>query len=351
MTHKEIARQLGISPASLSIIINNKTGVSEKTRTRILHELNKLGYAHLIKTPKIDQAHEEGAGMLLNKTICFVAYRRNSVVVGHHPFFMLLMESIENRAKKYGYLVQFMTMNREDSDPAEQIKQLNRIKPDGVIVMSTEMQEDDLAYFDALEIPVVFIDNDFFNHNVHCVSIHNQMGTFQAIEYLVKMGHTDIGILHDSCNVSSWEEREAGYRYAIHHFGLTINEDHCFQVPHNEHSSYQVFREYLKKDLSLPTAFVSDDDVMASGVMRAFTEYGYRIPEDISFVGFNDRPLAMETEPPLTSINVPKYSYGSESVDTLVALINNLQDPLHHCRAVKRRISTELIVRDSVRKL
>lgn len=350
MTHKEIAKRLGISPASLSIIINNKPGVSDETRSRVLNELNKLGYSHLIKTVNTTPMPENSAPASPGGTICFVAYRRNNIVIGHHPFFMLLMESIENRAKKYGYIVQFMTINRE-ANPKEQIAQLNTNKPDGVIVMATEMLDDDLAFFDALKLPVVFMDNDFFHHNVHCVSIHNQMGTYQAIEYLVKMGHRDIGILHGSNYISSWEEREAGYRYAMKHFGLIVDEKHCFHVPHNELSSYQMFRELLEKGISLPTAFVSDDDVMTSGVMRAFKEQGYDIPKDISFIGFNDRPMAKEMEPPLTSVNVPKYSFGSEAVDTLVALIKNKQDPHHHHRAVKHRISTELVVRKSVYKL
>ncbi len=355
MTNRELAKQLGISPAAFSLIINNKPGISEQTRQRVLANLEEMGLSHLVK-PAADPATAENespsepttsspvpvpAG---NGSICFAIYKKNGVVVGYHPFFLLLMESIENRAKTYGLSVMLRTID-SSADMKEQIQQLNLSGVRGALIMATEMLEEDLNYFSGLTIPYVFIDNDFTFLNINSVSINNQMGTYQAVEYLAQLGHRNIGYVRSSNRISSWDERTYGFHHAAELLGVDLSSEHIYTVRYDEESSYRDMKEILETQPSLPSALVFEDDVVAAGVCRALKESGYRIPEDISLVGFNNRPICETIQPNLTSIDVPKYSFGTAGVDLLYTVLSNRQEM--DGSSAKYRIGTRLVIRDS----
>ena len=106
---------------------------------------------------------------------------------------------------------------------------------------------------------------------------------------------------------------------------------------------------YLKECPEPPEGFVCDDDTIAVGAMRALREAGYRVPEDVSVIGFNDRPACEITMPPLSSVNVSKRVFSAEAVDELIRLIENGKQDLPEIRSRKIRIGTRLVKRGSVR--
>lgn len=339
MTNKEIAHQLGISPAALSLIINHKPGVSDSTRERVLAQLEEMGCGALVKKTVSSPSNN----------LCFIIYKRHGEILDLHPFFLLLMENIENHARSYGYNILLCTIDkRHPMEP--QIEHLNSLDCQGAILFATEMQDEDMEAFQNLRIPLVGLDNDFTRLTCNTIAINNQMGAFQAIEYLTKMGHTRIGYLRGHIRISSFMERQAGYESALSYFGLRFQDSDIITLHYTEESSYRDMKSYLEHSRSapLPTAFVSDDDTIAVGALRALTEQGYRVPEDISIVGFNDRPTCEVTVPPLTSINVSKYALAQESVDELLRLIQKQPQNNPEPRSRKTRIGTKLVTRQSV---
>jgi len=335
MTNKEIARKLDISPAALSLVLNNKPGVSATTRKRVVAKIEEMGYSHLIK---------KSAQQSTN--ICFVVYKRHGEILDQHPFFLLLMESVESQARKYGFSILLMTIdNRYPIEP--QIAHLDGMDARGAIIFATEMLEEDLPFFDKLHMPFVALDNDFTRFNINTVSINNQMGTYQAIQHLVGLGHKRIGYLKCSTRISSFVEREKGFRDALSHFDLELETQFVFVARYTEEGSYQDFKAHLKENREIPTAFVTDDDTIASGVMKALRESGVSIPDDISIIGFNDRPNCEISTPPLSSINVPRHSFGAEAIDSLMRLIEKKEKAEANDRSKKTRIGTQLVVRGS----
>ena len=344
MTNRELAHMLKISPATFSMIINNKPGISSKTRERVLHQLGEMGYDNLIKS-----AQQEQQAFVQQQMLCFVVYLRHGRVLNQHPFFLLLMESIEAQARKFGSYIMMRTIDSH-SPVRPQIESLNQMNASGVILFATEMLEEDIEYFSGLTIPYVAIDNDFSHLNINTVSINNQLGTHQAIEYLVHQGHQAIGYLQSEDYISSFGERERGYKEALARFGLELDPRYIYRVRYAEESSYLDISALLRENVPLPTAFVCDDDTIAVGALRAFQAAGLRVPEDISLIGFNDRPNTSLTQPPLTSVNVPRYSFGTAAVDAIVSLIGKIKnDPSAIVRTTKTRIGTQLTVRGSVR--
>lgn len=201
-----------------------------------------------------------------------------------------------------------------------------------------------------LPIPVVALDNDFPRLSCNTISINNQMGAFQAIEYLIKMGHTRIGYLKSRMRASSFEERQQGYESALLHFGGRFSASDILEVHDTEEGCSRDMKQYLEtaSGSGLPRAFVCDDDTIAAGAVRAFSEYGCKVPEDFSVIGFNDRPLCEITTPPLTSVNVPKQAMAAEAVDELIRLIQSKEHTNSEMRSRKIRIGTKLVIRQSV---
>lgn len=338
MTNREIAKQLGISPAALSLIINHKSGVSDATRAQVLQQLKDMGYEHLIKKVPVAPANN----------LAFVIYKRHGDILDHHPFFLLLMENIETHARKFGYNTLIFTIDkRHDLEP--QIQHLEEMNCKGAILFATEMYEDDMAYFDALTMPLVTLDNDFPYLSCNSVSINNQMGTHQAIRHLVEHGLTEIGYLKSQRRISSFDEREQGYKAALKAYSLKLKPENIIDLHYSEEGSYRDMRSYLQDHPSIPEAFVCDDDTIAAGAIHAITEYGYRVPTDISIIGFNDRPTCEVTNPPLTSINVSKHSFAVEAVNELLRLIDHSENSSEETRSRKIRIGTKLVVRNSVK--
>lgn len=340
MTNREIAEQLGISPAALSLIINNKPGVSNATRERVREQLQEMGMEHLFN---------KSSAVTQSKSLCFLIYKRHGEILDQHPFFLLLMENIENQARAYGYNILLCTIDKR-KQMQTQIQHINGLNAQGIIVFATEMQDEDMDIFMKLQIPVVALDNDFTRLSCNTIAINNYMGTYQAIEYLVHRGHTRIGYLKSNIRINSFKERHQGYENALAHFHLKFAAEHILILRYTEEGSYQDMKQYLesKKKPELPDAFVCDDDTIAAGVLRALIEYGYHVPKDISLIGFNDRPMCEVTNPPLTSVNVSKHALAVEAVDELIRLIKNQQMMISETRSRKIRIGTKLILRDSV---
>ena len=344
MTYKELAKQLNISPAALSLILNNKPGVSDATRTNVLKSVRDMGLESMIK-------QAPAAATVISNNLCFLIYKRHGEILDLHPFFLLLMENIENYARQKGYNILLYTIDRR-RPMEEQIAQLNSLNVRGVIIFGTEMQDDDIEPFFSLPIPFVVMDNDLTRISCNSVSINNQMGTYQAIEHLTSLGHTRIGYLKSRIRINSFRERHMGYISALRHFGLQFDENNIFTISYSEEGSYRDLRHFLEehKNISLPSAFVCDDDTIAVGAMRALKETGHQIPETISVVGFNDRPSCEDTIPSLTSISVSKYAFAIETVDELLRMIARRGHTSPEVLSRKIRIGTKLIVRNSTSK-
>lgn len=343
MTNKELAEQLNISPTALSFILNHKPGVSSATRNRVLKQLEELGLSHLVNTAP--SSPKASASSL--KILAFVVYKRHGKILDRHPYFLLLMESLEQRAQNFGYSLIIKTLDKS-KDMEDQLHALRQCKAMGYLFFGTEMLDDDISCLKTLDRPFLIMDNNFSFHALNTVSIDNQLGTYQAIEYLYNMGHRKIGYLWSEARISSFDERRQGYIAAMKHFGIEPQMKYSHMLPYTEELSYQSFKEILKQKPELPTAFVSDDDTIASGAMKALNEWNIQVPEDISIVGFNDRPLCKETTPKMTSVNVPRNSFGAEAIDAMIRIIDNA-NPTH--RPLKIRIGTQLAIRDSVARL
>jgi len=215
-----------------------------------------------------------------------------------------------------------------------------------VVVLATEMLDEDLDPFRIASCPVLIMDGWTDQMDFNAVLINNEDSARMATEYLYQKGHRKIGYIRSSFRIRGFRSRFYGYQSALRKFRLDFDEKNVFTVTPNLNGAYHDMLRYLEKRSSLPTAFFADNDLMALGSMKAFQEKGYRIPEDISIIGFDDLPFSEISNPALTTLRVPNTEMGQLAVRRMVDMIKK-KDLIN----VKIQVCTKFIIRDTVRDL
>lgn len=331
ISSRELAEILGVSPSSISIALNGKSGISAETRDMILKAADTYG----LKRPQRRSSQSQ--------YINLVIYKKHGLVYGDTAFFSAVIEGISSHTAHLGYNLQ-ISYFYGNQNQAEQFKAVSMTDCAGTILLATEMLREDILPFLQFPHPLVVLDSYFEDLDFDCVVINNIRGAYLATHHLLDCGHRQIGHLASSVTINNFAERAAGFHMAAAEFPETVCS--TVQVFSTQEGAYRDMNAYLDTNPQLPTAFFADNDIIAVSCMRALKEHGYRIPDDISFVGFDDMPFSYVVSPKLTTIQVAKEAFGQRAVTRLA---EKIRDP----DSVSLRVSVNptLIVRDSVKSL
>lgn len=326
-TVESIARIVGVSSGTVSNALNNRKGVSEATRQEILHVARSIGYGR-------SQSRRAENGLR------FVIVKRHGAVVDDTPFFSSLIKGIESESKRNGYDLLISHLNTKNLS----LGTINELcdSSKGMIILATEMRADDLAWFDKASIPIVILDSYFYSSPYNCVLINNEQGIRLGTEYLIKMGHRDIGILDASQYINNFYYRRKSFLNTMNEYGLEAKVE--IPITPTTEGAYLDMKAWLELGKELPEALVAGNDIIAFGAMRALAEQGISVPNDISIIGFDDMPFCSLSTPRLTTIAVPKSAMGRIAVKTLTDSFNTKKE-----EKLKVEIGTCLIERESVR--
>lgn len=333
---KDIAKSLNVSTATVSLVLNNKPGVGAETRERVLHYISENGLN--INTRKYT---------LNNKNVGFFIYKRHGKVVSDTPFFSQVIEGIEAEARKFGYNLS-ITYFKAEEETEQLSRYLSQNQPEGVVILATEMDRKDLAVFERMQIPAVYLDNEFEEEHVDSIFIGNERGSREAVEHLIAMGHRDVGYLHSAVHISNFDYRQKGYRRALEENGIAVNDENIFLLDSTIEGAYADMRRLLRSGVKLPSAVFADNDIIAVGAMKAMKEFGLRIPEEVSIIGFDDMPYCDLADPLLSTVHVSKKYMGRIAMHKL---IERVQSRTKNDSYVKTEVGTELVLRRSVSKV
>lgn len=328
---KKISEMTGFSSATVSNALNHKPGVNQVTTDTIVRAAQSIGY--VTKNTDI-------------RKIKFITYKNNGLIINHNQFFQEVIEGVERYAKKLSYETVFYDLSRSSEDFTEQLESVLSDSTSGIILLGTEMMEQDYRMFSQYRGPVVVLDGWCETMEFDSVLINNADSARMAVEYLLRNGHREIGYLRGSYRINAFENRSLGYRRALAKGGVPLREKYTVTIGTSIESAYQDMKAYLETGCELPTAYFADNDLIAIGAMRALQDKGYSIPGDVSVIGFDDVSFGGITNPRLDTIHVFKREMGEIAV-------RQLHSQIRHQSPVKMRIevSTEFIVRDSVRDL
>lgn len=336
ITAKELAQILNLSPAAISMALNNKPGVSTATRRLVLDTAEKYGYDY----SKISSKRPSG------QTIYFVIYKKHGGVVSDTPFFSEISEGISLYCKKCDYKLKISYVYEDEDTLQTQIDDIRYSDCSGIILLGTEMVQEDVRYFLNLPIPLVLLDTYFETLRCDSVLINNIQGAYTATRHLIQLCHCQPGYLRSSCPISNFSERADGFYKAVRSNGMSTFKSIVHYLTPSTDGAYADMLNIIRSKAELASCYFADNDLIAVGAMKAFKKCGYEIPKDISIIGFDNMPICTIMEPNLSTIHVPKAFMGETAVKRLLSLIAEPnQEPL------KIELTTSLIKRNSVQNI
>jgi LacI family transcriptional regulator len=334
---KDVAKAANVSVATVSLVLNNKPGVSEITRQKILEITQSL-----ITSTQTQSILNDGFA----KAIRFLKIIKHGHVLNrdHNVFIASYLDGLEAEARTKGYNLEVTTL--ETTDAAAINNALSHPNFRGLIVLGTELTEQDLGNFESFAIPMVFIDTDYEQLPFNFVDMNNLEAAYQIIKYFIDNGHSKIGLIKAAVETGNFHLREQGFLSALHYYKVPLSHSHIFQVDSTFDGAYQNMSQLLKKGTSLPTAFFASNDIIAYGCIKALKEYGLQVPEDISIIGFDDLPLSALMDPPLTTMKISKKQIGRMAMKLLLEKLES-----NSTSFTKTIIGSELVVRNSVKNI
>lgn len=336
---RDIAIRAGVSPATVSNALNGRPGVSQENAEKILHISNEMGYFSTKTPPK---------NTVEKKYVRLVMFKRHGLVVMDTQFFMELVESIERECRLQGYDLAMTHIHvMHDSDYRKQVQSICEEKCAGIIVLATEMNLEDLALFNDCVSPLLALDNLFRHEKVHSVAINNYEAGYVATKALFDAGHQQIGHITSNQMFNNMRYRRKGYEAVMDEKKHSVDENSFWRVTPTYDGAYEDMLCLLRTGRKPPTAFFAGNDIIAAGCVRALTEEGYHVPQDVSIIGMDDVQMCQICTPKLSTMRVYRREMGIVAVQTLLRLVDRMdQEPV-----MKTEISVSLIERESVHSL
>jgi LacI family transcriptional regulator len=333
VTIYDVAKKVGCSPATVSKAFNNYSGVNTSTYEKIMEAAEELEY-----TPNTN-----ARALATKKTWLLGVLFSEDVGTGiAHPHFGEILQSFQSRAGEYGYDVVFVN-KRLGNKEASYLEHCLYRGVDGVMLAAGAKYIDEIQSVLSSDIKSVSVEMVY--PGKYAIISDNRMGTMQALEYLYFLGHRKIA--HIGCPLSSLAgvERYNAYKEFMKSKGLEENTKYFVECDEFASDAGAKAATKLLQQCwdNIPTAVYIGYDEAACSAMTAFQAQGFRIPDDLSIVGFDNLQVTGFTNPPLTTIEQDRKTIGQKAADTLIKLIENkeIEEPLDN------RIPTKLIARNS----
>ncbi|MCB0076008.1 MAG: LacI family DNA-binding transcriptional regulator [Anaerolineales bacterium] len=332
---RDVAKEAGVSIATVSYVLNNSRNVRPQTRERVIEAATRLGY------------HADvNARSLQSRRSYLLGYSWRPLPVNvSSPILDQFIHCMGMAAYQRGYhLLAFPTPSDKDEIQVYQELVSSR-RVDGIVLGATNTIDPRITYLSTIDIPFVAFGQTSPEEDFPWVDVDGRKGVRQAVEHLASQGFDRIGILAWPEGSRSGQERLQGYLDGIYEMGQPVREEWIVRVNHNAEEGFQGAMRIMSLPADIrPTALVCVSDLIAVGAMNALYHLGLRPGQDVGVVGFDDMPLADLLVPPLTTLRQPIDQVATLIVDQLMTLIEGEEIP-----AEKRQISLEptLVVRAS----
>lgn len=361
MKAKDLAKKLGVSPATISLVLNNKPGISDSLRKSLLERIQELGHEEMIcqscrdgaapgSVPAETPAEREGCSC---KSIAYLIYHNQDYaddMKDPYNFFTGVLEGIEYEAWENDCCLVMVHMNRHKGRSlAGQLRRMGNVV--GVIVHPCGLDERVERDMKSLDVPYVFMDAySSLEWQPSTVCISNWQGMETTVRYLKSMGHQELGYVYSGWETGVERDRRRCFRQAMEAYGISVQEEFFFcSGTGHDLFEFQRLAEAFSQAECLPTALVCENDRQAWRTIKALQSIGRRVPEDVSVIGFDDQALCTMITPSITSIHNSPHLMGRECVlmlQNLIRLREREPDPW-----LRYELPARLVVRESVRDL
>lgn len=335
-TSHEVARRAGVSRTTVSFVLNDlrNKGIGEETRQRVLQAAAELGY----------QPHAAARSLAGGSTGTVAVLIPSSAHLHVDAYLPSLLSTVNDRCHAYGYKVLLEASDDQVKRGGGAFMDLVRSKRiDGLIVANMRSVECEyVRELAAQGFPVVVPGNGTEAFYSRQASNSDEESAFVATRHLLDLGHRRIA--HIPFSSKAFEvvrQRRAGYERALREDGIDPDPKLVVYANISAESGYVAMQKLLQRNVDFSALFAGNDTI-AFGAMRALSDAGRRIPDDVSVVGYDDVPLAAFVTPPLTTVRTDPVVQGEEAVDMLMARING-----ESYKRPETCYTTRLIVRQS----
>ena len=318
MTIRDIARECNVGLGTVSRVLNGQPGVRPSTREKVQSIIDKYGFV-LNQNAKLLKEQDR-------HTIFIFVKGTSSILLNS------LLETIQGRFESLPYTANVVVLDEYDNEAKRACRIFYEQKPLGMIFLggSPDVYKDDFA---KVQVPCVIISNQahsVVNRNLSSVSTDDARGAEEAAEFLIKNGHTNIGVIGGELESSELSRRRlASFLCAMRRHGLAFNkETHFVHSKYSLEGGASAARTLMKSARGI-TAIFTMSDVMAIGAMRSLADMGLSVPSDISIIGFDGIPLAEFCCPRLATIRQKREMLVEEGLNALLESIEQQKPSVH----------------------
>jgi len=308
ITIQQVADEAGVSVQTVSRVLNNRSDVAIETRKRINEIMLELGYRPNAMARSLASQRTRTLGLITEDFTDF--------------FFTQVIAGAVNEAREQGYLIMLGSTERNLQDEPEYIRLLSERHVEGFLFSRHSTESESMYIVDLIRkgVPVVTTAYHFLDHICTVVDVDNFSGGRLAAHYLIEGGHKQFAMI---CGPSRWKavnDRSEGFNQELKSKGIIIGSEFVREGDWSYVSGYQAAKQLMMEGKTFSALFVHNDQ-MAIGAMRALSEAGLQVPEDVSVIGFDDIPAAAYSDPPLTTIRQPMREVGAVAARLLIQVI------------------------------
>lgn len=310
MNIREIANLLGVAPSTVSIVLNDKKGVGKELRAKITELLVQNGYR--IRKPEFEPS-----------TIEFLFFRNIRYVEDHHDdTFGTILSGVD---RVTGAMNSKCTVKKTDAENLE--RDIERINQDnkivGVLFMGSEYASHEPGVLEKCKKPIVVMDSSLGAYPINSVDMNNAQGIRYIFEHLKAYGHSKIGFVRSKQVNGCMYDRYLQVDIRAKEAGIVIDPELVGEVGQMTSTIGQEMDAYVSGLPYFPTAFVTANDFIALNLIKTLWSHGYRVPDDVSVIGYDDSPLCLYTVPRLTTVFSDFAKIGEVGALRLFEMIRN----------------------------
>ncbi|MEI4780753.1 LacI family DNA-binding transcriptional regulator [Streptococcus pasteurianus] len=343
MKIEDLAALAGVSRGAVSLALNNKPGVSEETRKKIIdlaRENNYVPRRRKKNIKKVNSSPQKRETLVIH----FVACQSESIITRNYqtqPFFDELITSFLAEVRNNTGVSLVITSIDTNNLIEELIKLSDDRQVDGVILLGTNLTTNHLDQLSRLSLPMIIIDTYSHEHNLSFVSINNYQGGFEAGKQILDRGHSCIGYAKSNTRIYNFDKRQQGFLDVLKKNHLSIANDNIYTFSPTEIAVNPNFQRKHFIKTEQPTAIFCENDYIAISLTKTLSTLGIRVPEDIAVVGFDNIKESSIVSPELSTIDVSKQLLAHTALNQVLNLIEN---PTEHIQSF---IGTHFVKRQS----
>lgn len=331
VTIKDIARIAGVSTATVSKVLNKKDeNISQATRQKVLDIIEEYNYV----------PNRMASSLVTKKTNTFGLIIPNIA----NPFFPELARGAEDKANEEGY--NLILCNSDDNITKEDsyIEMLKEKMVDGIIFTASSKRTNKFEKLAKAQLPVITVDREIEGLETHGIIIVNNVeGAYNAVKYLFKCGYSKILHLTGPMTSKTARDRHKGYSMALIDNKIEYDNKLIYEGEYSINWGYEAIYKALDEGIEFDGVFCGND-LIAIGAIKALTIEGFKIPEQVGIVGYDDIYISRMIDPGLTTIKQPNYEMGYKAAEMLIKMIKNKEFDNN-----KFILNTELVVRGTTK--